>query len=139
MEAKTNPAKPPCYLPDVVTFLRSHFGVEFSFDDSELTEVRIAARDIKKGELLTVLKTYAEGIALRLRIQREWLLHSCVGGPMNGEHHEGLAKGDGVLFHLSRGRWAVYEVAADGCRAFFRGIATSQKNAIREKFIAERK
>jgi len=131
-------ADKPLFIPDTINFLRRHFGVQFSFDNPELTEFTMKARDIKAVELLTVLSFYKKPIQVRLRYERARNLMVCVGGPFNGcRHTNGYVHGRRIFFRLERGEWAVYELGDDNKRAWFRGLATSQANARKMIFKKE--
>ena len=123
------------YLPRTMDFLH-RFGVRISYADPECETVDIEARDISAEELIAALREYEAALKRRLRFKRQCALAVCVGGPRNGRpylFHQN-SKGEILTYHLSRARWAVYEVGDDG-RAWFRGYATSRKKGRRLEVI----
>lgn len=126
------------YLPGTIDFL-ARFGVRITYADAECETVEIEARDISAEELVAALREYETSLKRRLYFRRQRALSVCVGGPCNGRRHDfpgsfRRGKGEVVTFHLSRAKWAVYEVGEDR-RAWFRGIATSRKKARRLEVI----
>lgn len=130
----------PAFLPGTLKFLRSHFGLKVSFDDPELKTLKIEARSIDGKDLEKALSFYEEAILRELQYERQRNLQVCVGGPMNGKRHNAFCRREVLRFKLGKARWAVYVVGSGDGRAFFRGYATSERNARRLKLLpAEQK
>jgi hypothetical protein len=112
----------------VVQLLVQHFGWRFSVANPEGTELDIHPRAVTAEAIAAVLKAeYEREILGYLDRWRRRRLATYVGGPWNGEWHGKTWKFPGELMVLREGRawWAVYEFGPDGCRAWFKGFATS--------------
>jgi len=113
-------------LTDGVRLLE-HLGFSFPMDfDGDVliespSEVRVSdivALLLERGNKEIVDRT------IRFRARRN--MRVCVGGPMNGQRHDGRFWSCELLYHLGRAEWAAYLVSPDG-RAYFVGMATSKK------------
>ena len=108
-------------------FLRA-IGFEFSEDwDGEIGIH--APEKINIEQMTAIIKAFAKGIKTRLYFERQKGLHVCFGGPKNGYRYSVTTADGALLFHLSRGTWAVYKTKGSDPRAWFVGYASSRKKA----------
>lgn len=126
------------FLPDVLKFLEEHFGLSIGFADPDDSEISIEAHDISAEALKAcLLELYAGPMRHHLRAKRARAMRVCIGGPRDGQPHNGDPWQRVVVFHERRGEWSVYEVVAEIAstdrRAWFRGYATSRAKAVRKQ------
>lgn len=115
-------------------FLRE-LGFEFGLDyDGEVLIDPPA--EIDPYRMTELVRMFGRGIGHRLDCERYRRLRVCVGGPCDGQPHEHRGPESPLLFHLGRGRWAVYRVHCyvfelnRDPRAWFVGEAASKKKAM---------
>jgi hypothetical protein len=117
------------FVPDVTVFLERHFGFSFHFADVEGTEIEIGARALSAAELTEALQVYAEAIRNKLLHRQQLSMQIFMGGPLNGQRHDHYGHGQTIAVRLGPAKWAAYEIGNDQRRAWFRGLATSEKKA----------
>jgi hypothetical protein len=116
------------FLPDTLEFLTLlGFNISIDFDENLRIEPPRDCSATKIAELLAA--EFAAPLAQQVvwRAQRERKQY--LGGPFNGQQH-GESNGftPCLAARVRRGHWAAYFLVDDG-RAFFMGLATSERKA----------
>lgn len=112
-----------------IYFLES-LGFRFSLDlddELEITCPEFLSPDQIKARLLQD----SAAIVGRIKMRAKNRMRQFVGGPFNGEPHalhHYYPNGRGIGMRVARAEWAAYWLSPDG-RAFFQGMATSEKKA----------
>jgi hypothetical protein len=136
------------YEPEFTTcfdiFQAAGYRFRLDFDDEVLIE---SPAELDRDALDKLLRRSLYQIQVRLRSQGRRNLQVFVGGPLAGKPHKGTGRLDGKMFvHIGPRQWACYQhtlVALEGIgytvsddpRLYFRGLATSEKNARNGKYI----
>lgn len=92
-----------------------------------------------------ILLDHTKEVTRQLQLRRHYAMHQFVGGPLNGQRHDGLPwmcveVGTKMLSYgyltrrIRSAEWAVYVGNPKDGRAFFHGYATSEKKARRKAF-----
>ena len=141
------------YEPNVtinVFDLLTTMGYRFSLDfDDEVLIEKPETLDLSKMD--EMVQNALWQIQCRLRGQRSRSLRGFVGGPLAGRNHKGPNRVDGKLFmKIGPKQWACYQhqlerlegigyTVSDDPRLYFRGMATSEKNARQGRYIEARR
>ena len=115
------------YLPFDLDFLRE-IGIEFEVDwDGELS---IKFPQDTPQRIISIIDYFKPCIEKRLKSDNKVEQHCFVGGPLNGQRYfKYLRINRPYCRRIQRAEWAVYVVKSHSDpRAWFAGIATSEKN-----------
>lgn len=127
---------------DVLTSLGYRFSLDF--DDEVLVE---RPDELDRSKIDELIERSMWQIQCRLKNQRRKGLSVFVGGPLAGRSHKGSGRLDGKLFvNVGPKQWAVYQhelqpvagigfAVGDDPRLYFRGLATSERNARQGRYI----
>ncbi len=116
-------------MSDLVKFLES-LGFAFGLDLEGNLEIECPGDLPPPAQIGASL--YTDGIKNAIQWRANLARRQCVGGPFNGQRH-GHGLGCAVCLRERRAKWAAYFVVLDG-RAFFCGMATSERKARRKAY-----
>lgn len=114
-------------IPFDLDFLRV-LGFDFSLDWDGRVIIEYPEA-VEPAQVATLASKFYKQIAMRMKFEQTRRMSVCMGGPMDGQAHRGY-RGLPLIYHVSRGKWAVYRVRAyDDPRAVFVGCAKNRKAA----------
>lgn len=119
-------------LPNTIDFMES-LGFEFTLDWDGQLEVTYPDELVVETIAYEVGK-YSDAVKNRLLFRQHHSMRRLIGGPFAGQKYTNPFCRTLYWRHVSRGKWAVYSVWADG-RATFKGYATSEFKARRGQCV----
>ncbi len=116
------------WMPDTLRFL-TELGFDMYIDLDQVLQIDYPEGLTAHQIAMRLGAEYRDELAVAVRHRAMLERHQFIGGPFNGEPHRlSNAFSPLVSMRVSRANWAAYFLVDDG-RAFFQGMATSEKKA----------